>query len=158
MRSRDPGRLESIRAAHGTRRGASSPRTEDYLEVIAELVELKGYAATLDISRYMSVSAPSVTKMLRRLDEGGYLDYEKYRGIRLTRRGARVAESVRRRHGMLLEFLQMLGVGGDAANQDAEGIEHHLNRETIAQLGKFVTFLRANPRVLEGFRGPRATP
>ena len=48
-------------------------RMEDYLEVIAELVDLKGYATTLDISRYMDVSAPSVTKMLHRLDDEKYL-------------------------------------------------------------------------------------
>ena len=57
-------RLESIKAAHKSSHGASSVRMEDYLEVIAELVDLKGYATTLDISRYMDVSAPSVTKML----------------------------------------------------------------------------------------------
>ena len=53
-------RLESIKAAHKSSHGASSVRMEDYLEVIAELVDLKGYATTLDISRYMDVSAPSV--------------------------------------------------------------------------------------------------
>lgn len=150
------GRLESIRAAHESRRGAPGARAEDYLEVIYELVELKGYAATLDISRHMGVSAPSATRMLQRLDEGGYLEYEKYRGISLTRKGAAVAESVRQRHGILLEFLGMIGVGGAAAGRDAEGIEHHLAPETVRQLRKFVAFLRANPGVLAGFRGQRA--
>ena len=54
---------------------------EDYLEVIYELVEEKGYATTVDISTYLNVSSPSVTKMVQRLDESGYLNYEKYRGI-----------------------------------------------------------------------------
>ena len=60
---------------------------EDYLEVIYELVEQKGYATTVDISTYLNVSSPSVTKMTQRLDETGYLKYEKYRGIRLTDEG-----------------------------------------------------------------------
>ncbi len=54
---------------------------EDYLEIISELVELKGYATTLDISRYMHVSAPSVTKMLQRLDENRFLEYENITGL-----------------------------------------------------------------------------
>jgi len=125
---------------------------EDYLEVIAELVELKGYATTLDISRYMNVSAPSVTKMLQRLDENGYLEYEKYHGINLTDSGTEIAESIRQKHGILLEFFEILGVGHEIANQDAEGIEHHLNPKTIKQLRKFITFLKANPKILDNFK------
>lgn len=144
-------RLESIKAAHESEKGASSTRTEDYLEVIWELVEMKGYATTLDISRYMNVSAPSVTKMLRRLDENGYLEYEKYRGINLTNKGNKTAEEISRRHGTLLEFLEILGVSREMANQDAEGIEHHMNPKTVKQLRKFVTFLKSNPRILSEF-------
>ncbi|KFM21108.1 Transcriptional regulator MntR protein [Marine Group I thaumarchaeote SCGC AAA799-B03] len=125
---------------------------EDYLEIISELVELKGYATTLDISRHMNVSAPSVTKMLQRLDEGGYLEYEKYHGINLTKKGTEVAEGIRQKHGILLEFFEILGIGYDTANQDAEGIEHHLNPKTIKQLRKFITFLKANPKIIENFK------
>ncbi len=125
---------------------------EDYLEVIAELVELKGYATTLDISRYMSVSAPSVTKMLQRLDENEYLEYEKYHGINLTQKGTNIAETIRQKHGILLEFFEILGIGHDTANQDAEGIEHYLNPKTIKQLRKFITFLKSNPKVLQNFK------
>ena len=74
MKSKNSKRLDSIKAAHRSERTQSSTRMEDYLEIISELVELKGYATTLDISRYMDVSAPSVTKMLQRLDENGFLE------------------------------------------------------------------------------------
>lgn len=125
---------------------------EDYLEVIAELVEMKGYATTLDISRYLNVSAPSVTKMLKRLDENGFLEYEKYHGINLTEKGSNIAETIRQKHGILLEFFEILGIGHDTANQDAEGIEHHLNPKTIKQLRKFITFLKSNPKILDNFK------
>jgi len=144
-------RLESIKEAHRSGKGDSNTRIEDYLEVISELVELKGYANTIDISRYMNVSAPSVTKMLQRLDENGYLEYEKYRGINLTTKGNALADAVRQKHGILLEFFMMLGIDYNVANQDAEGMEHHLNPKTIKQLRKFVTFLKANPKVLDSF-------
>ncbi len=124
---------------------------EDYLEVISELVELKGYATTLDISRYMNVSAPSVTKMLQRLDEGKYLEYEKYHGINLTAKGNQIADGIRQKHGILLEFFEILGIGHETANQDVEGIEHYLNPKTIRQLRKFITFLKSNPKVLQNF-------
>jgi len=152
MKSKDSKRLDSIKAAHQLERTRSSSRMEDYLEIIGELVELKGYATTLDISRYMHVSAPSVTKMLQRLDENGFLEYEKYHGINLTDKGIQVAEGIRQKHGILLEFFEILGVGYETANQDAEGIEHHLNPKTIKQLRKFITFLKANPKIIDNFK------
>ena len=124
---------------------------EDYLEVISELVEMKGYATTLDISRYMNVSAPSVTKMLKKLDGRGYLEYEKYHGINLTKKGNQIANTVKQKHSILLEFFEILGIGRETANRDAEGIEHHLNPKTIRQLRKFITFLKSNPKLLERF-------
>ena len=152
MKVKKSKRLESIKAAHKIEKTQSSSRMEDYLEIIAELVELKGYATTLDISRYMNVSAPSVTKMLQRLDEGKFLEYEKYHGINLTKKGIQFAEGIRQNHGILLEFFEILGVGYDTANQDTEGIEHHLNPKTIKQLRKFITFLKANPKIIDNFK------
>ncbi len=152
MKAKNSKRLESIKAAHELEKTKSSSRMEDYLEIISELVELKGYATTLDISRYMNVSAPSVTKMLQRLDEGGFLEYEKYHGINLTKKGTDIAEGIRQNHGILLEFFEILGVGYDTANQDTEGIEHHLNPKTIKQLRKFITFLKSNPKIIDNFK------
>ena len=110
MKPKNSKRLDSIKAAHQSERNQSSTRMEDYLEIISELVELKGYATTLDISRYMDVSAPSVTKMLQRLDENGFLEYEKYHGINLTEKGIGIADGIRQKHGILLEFFEILGV------------------------------------------------
>ena len=150
MKNKTSRRLESIKAAHQSEKTISS-RVEDYLEVISELVDMKGYAATLDISRYMNVSAPSVTKMLKKLDGDGYLEYEKYYGINLTEKGQRIADIIKQKHGILLEFFEILGIGKEIANQDAEGIEHHLNPKTIRQIRKFVTFFKANPKVVNRF-------
>lgn len=151
MKEKRGERLESIKEAHKSAKEDYS-RMEDYLEVISELVELKGHANTIDISRYLNVSAPSVTKMLQRLDENGYLEYEKYKGINLTQKGNTVAETIRQKHGILLEFFKMLGINHEIANQDTEGIEHHLNPQTIRQLRKFIAFLKENPKILEDFQ------
>jgi len=152
MKKKTSRRLDSIKAAHESEKSVSvSDRMEDYLEVISELVDMKGYAATLDISRYMNVSAPSVTKMLKKLDADGYLEYEKYYGINLTEEGQRIADIIKQKHGILLDFFEILGIGKEIANQDAEGIEHHLNPKTIRQIRKFVTFFKANPKLMNSF-------
>ena len=58
-------RLSSIREANRTIREERTDRMEDYLEVIYELVLQKGYATTVDISDYLNVSSPSVTRMMK---------------------------------------------------------------------------------------------
>ena len=151
MLKKNSKRLESIKAAHRTKKVTSTTREEDYLEVIAELVASKGYATTLDISRVMNVSPPSVTKMLQKLDEKKYLEYEKYHGINLTSMGKQVADTIRRKHSTLLEFFEILNVGKEIANQDTEGLEHHLNAKTIRQLRKYITFLKSNPKIIKQF-------
>ena len=152
MLQKNSKRLESIKAGHKPKKASSTTREEDYLEVIAELVELKGYATTLDISRFMNVTPTSVTKMLQKLDEKKYLEYEKYHGINLTNTGKQVADSIRRKHSTLLEFFEILNIGKHIANQDTEGLEHHLSDKTIRQLRKYITFLKSNPKIIKQFR------
>lgn len=116
---------------------------EDYLEVIYELIEHKGYATTVDISSYLNVSSPSVTKMLQRLNESGHINYEKYRGISLTESGMAVAQNIHERHGVLADFLKMIGVDEETAARDAEGIEHYLHPETLKKLEEFIRLVKS---------------
>ncbi len=148
---KDTKRLDSIKAANQSIDRKTHIRREDYLEIISELVGLKGYATTLDISRHMNVSPPSVTKMLQKLDKDGYLEYEKYHGINLTSKGNHVAEAIRQKHSTLLEIFEILGIKKDIANQDAEGMEHYLNPKTIKILRKFLVFLKSNPKIIDEF-------
>ncbi len=135
-------RLEAIRYANSVKKEDRTDRMEDYLEVIYELILEKGYATTIDISSYLNVSSPSVTKMMQKLDETGYLIYEKYRGIKLTNEGIRIARNIRNRHGLLAEFFMIIGVDEETANNDAEGIEHHLHPETMKKLEEFINELK----------------
>lgn len=135
-------RLEAIRYANSVKKEDRTDRMEDYLEVIYELIQEKGYATTVDISSYLNVSSPSVTKMMQKLDETRYLKYEKYRGIKLTNEGIRIARNIRNRHGLLAEFFMIIGVDEETANNDAEGIEHHLHPETMKKLEEFIHELK----------------
>lgn len=149
--SKKGNRLESIKRAHSQQNSKFSTRMEDYLEVISELVELKGYATTTDISNYMNVRPPSVTKMLRKLDEDGYIEYRKYYGLKLNPKGEKISDEIRQKHSILLEFFKIIGVNDSTANEDVEGIEHYLNPKTMKQLRKFITFLKSKPDMLETY-------
>ena len=148
-------RLESIKKVRVHENSKFTSRMEDYLEVISELIELKGYAIPMDISNYMNVSPPSVTKMLRRLDESKYIEYTKYHGLRLTSLGRTIANEIRRKHTDLLELFEMLGIDSSTANQDIEGIEHHLNPKTTKQLKKFILFLKSKPGLVSEFQSSK---
>lgn len=136
--------IESIKRVNCTQKKERTDRMEDYLEIIYELVQQKGYATSADITECLNVSAPSVTKMMRRLHTTGYLEYEKYRGIRLTQQGMDIAKNIKRKHELLTDFFKFIGVREDIANSDAEGIEHHLHAETFKRLEEF---LKANRKV-----------
>ena len=142
-------RLESIRYANHAKKVEDyrTARMEDYLEVIYELIQYKGYASTIAISEYLNVSSPSVTKMVQKLNESGHLNYEKYRGIRLTDKGILVAENIRERHGLLAEFLKIIGVDEETANKDAEGIEHHLQPKTLTKLENFIKDIKKSREI-----------
>lgn len=140
-------RLTSIREANRTIREDRTDRMEDYLEVIYELVLQKGYATTVDVSDNLNVSSPSVTRMMKKLHETGFIRYEKYRGMSLTDKGIEVAKAIRKRHGILAEFFKIIGVQDDIANEDAEGIEHHLHSETLKKLEDFVRSMKATRKM-----------
>lgn len=104
-------RLDYIRIAHNEKKDDEirTDRMEDYLEVIYELIQQKWYATTADISNYLNVSSPSVTKMVKKLDENHYLIYEKYRGLRLTTDGITIANNIQEKHSLFAEYLKMIG-------------------------------------------------
>jgi Mn-dependent DtxR family transcriptional regulator len=135
-------RLSSIRGANNARRPDCTFRMEDYLEIIYELVQQKGYATLADVAEYLNVRPPSVTTMMRRLDHSGLLNYEKYRGIRLTEKGMDIAKIIHDRHSVLSEFLKMIGVSEKIANEDAESMEHHLHPQTMHRLIELMRTLK----------------
>lgn len=124
---------------------------EDYLEVIYELLQEKGYARSVDISKYLRVKPPSVTSMLKRLDKMGFVVYTRYRGITLTARGEILARSVKERHLVIARFLRILGVDEGTANSDAEGIEHHIHKSTVDHIARFVEFVGTHESWFETF-------
>ena len=116
----------SVRLAH------ESEMAEDYVELIAELIESQGEARPIDIAARLGVKPPTVTKNISRLKSAGLVTRMRYRSIFLTDEGRALAEACRRRHRVVVAFLVSLGIDEETAERDAEGIEHHVSEATLA--------------------------
>jgi Mn-dependent DtxR family transcriptional regulator len=128
-----------------------SQSAEDYLERIYELIEEKGYARVVDIASSLDVRQASVTSMVQKLGELGYLNYEKYRGLVLTDKGREVACKIQRRHETLSRFFSLFGLDDETQKNDIEGIEHHLSAATVEVLEDLATFFEDHPETLKQF-------
>ena len=128
-------RVESFRQARRARR---LELQEDYLELIADLIDGQGEARQVDIAAALGVTQPTVAKMLKRLADGGLITQRPYRGIFLTGQGRDIAERSRERHQIVETFLLALGVSAENARIDAEGIEHHVSAETLRAFARFL--------------------
>ena len=133
-------------------RPAPTSSSEDYLERIEELIASKGYARVVDIAARLEVSQPSVTAMVKRLAEAGYLHYERYRGLAMTELGRAVAQGIRSRHATLQRCLSLLEVDEATQEQDIEGLEHCLSATTLQRLGELADFFESHPEVLKEFQ------
>jgi Mn-dependent DtxR family transcriptional regulator len=116
----------------------TTEKREDYLACILELWEKKGYARVVDIADSLAVAEPSVSAMIKRLAKKGYVKREKYRGFTLTGSGQAMAHAVHFRRRILTAFLQSLGLPQKVIIQDVHGLEHHLSKQTLKCLKRFV--------------------
>ncbi len=123
-----------------------SPNMEDYLERMYRLIRDKGFARAVDIAKALDIQPSSVTHMLQKLDEKGYVRYEKYRGVTLTETGRQIGRDMVQRHRDLSKFLRLLGVDDERIIfKDVEGIEHHLSPESMRRIRKLVSYAEENP-------------
>ena len=134
-----------------------SQSAEDYLERIHELIEAKGSAHVTDIAQSLNVGQPSVTSMVQKLADNGYLRYEKYRSITLTDEGRAVALHIRDRHIVLANFFTLFGLDDETQARDIEGIEHHLSPDTLKTLADLTTYFQQDPKTLAQFQSSRKT-
>ena len=132
-----------------------SQSAEDYLERIHELIEEKGYARVVDIASSLGVKQASVTSMVQKLGEAGYLHYEKYRGLILTEQGLAVACKIQKRHETLSRFFSLFGLDAGTQKTDIEGIEHHLSPDTVKVIADLAQFFEDHPATLKQFQKSR---
>lgn len=114
---------------------------QDYLKAIHSLGGAEGTVSPIEIADRLCVRAPSVTGMLKRLAEAGWISYESGRGARLTETGVSEARRVIRRHRLVELFLtRVLGLDWSEVDAEAEALEHaispRLEQAIAAHLGE----------------------
>ncbi|MBO0765484.1 MAG: manganese-binding transcriptional regulator MntR [Hyphomicrobiaceae bacterium] len=127
-----------------TRTAQSVALNEDYVELIADLLASSGEARPTDVARRLGVSHATAIKTIARLKREGLATGRPYRGVFLTDEGRRLATRVRTRHRLVVDVLRAMGVPAEAAEADAEGIEHHVSETTLKAFAEFLRS-RAGP-------------
>ena len=118
-------RFEHVRDAH------QRELAEDYVELIADLIEQKVEARVVDLAGCLGVTNATVNNAIQRLQRDGLVTSKPYRSIFLTEQGQELAKAARERHRVVRDFLIALGVDAQTADTDAEGIEHHVSDATL---------------------------
>ena len=120
------------------RTAQSTALLEDYVELIADLLAAGGEARPTDIARRLGVSHATVIKTVARLKREGFATSRPYRGVFLTESGEALAARMKARHRIVVDLLLAVGVPREAAEQDAEGLEHHVSEATLSAFGAFL--------------------
>lgn len=108
-----------------------STSTEEYLEALYTLTQDGKTASTSEISKWLNIAPASVTEMVKKLADTGYVKYSPYQGVTLTRKGFEQAEKMTRKHRLLERFLHdILHIGNDKVHSEACAMEHGLSDET----------------------------
>jgi DtxR family manganese transport transcriptional regulator len=139
-----PAETTQARRFGKTRTAQSTAIMEDYVELIADLLANNGEARPTDVARRLGVSHATAIKAINRLKREGLATSKPYRGVFLTQEGHDLAGRVRMRHRLVVDVLIAIGVPQEAAESDAEGIEHHVSETTLAAFGRFLSTSAGN--------------
>ena len=137
-RSDSPPLPDSKGPAARTRQDHAHELAQDYVELIADLIERQGEARLVDLARRLGVTHVTVNRAIHRLQRAGWVSTEPYRAIFLTPAGERLARESRERHELVVRFLMALGISPAVAEADAEGIEHHVSRDTLRAFRRYI--------------------
>jgi DtxR family transcriptional regulator, manganese transport regulator len=133
-----PTELTQARRFGKTRSAQSGALLEDYVELIDDLLTSNGEARPTDVARRLGVSHATAIKTIARLKRAGLATGRPYRGVFLTEDGQKLAARVRTRHRLVVDILLALGVPAEAAEADAEGIEHYVSETTLKAFAQFL--------------------
>ena len=111
---------------------------EDCTELIADLHDAQGEARMTEIASHFGVAHPTASKAIARLKREGLVVGEPYRGVFLTPAGQAMANRSRERHRLVVDLLIAVGAPPEAAEADAEGIEHYVSDATLKAFERFL--------------------
>ena len=111
---------------------------ENYLETILILKSRGLEVRSIDIVREMNLSKPSVSRAMKILKEGGFINIDADGFITLTENGTEVAERIYERHRVLTDWLIGIGVNEKTAAEDACKLEHVISDESFQALKEHI--------------------
>ncbi|BDR66061.1 DtxR family transcriptional regulator [Clostridium tetani] len=123
---------------------------EDYLEMIYRNSLISGYTRIKELSESLNIRPSSATKMVQKLSELGFVNYEKYGIVKLTKKGEDIGGFLLKRHSIIESFLKNIGVEKDIL-VNIELIEHSVTEEALEKIDLFNKFLEENGNVKERF-------
>jgi DtxR family manganese transport transcriptional regulator len=133
-----PAEIIQARRFGKARSAQSGALLEDYVELIADLLAAHGEARATEIAKRLGVTHPTALKSIARLKREGLATSRPYRGVFLTEAGRDLAARARARHRLMVKLLVSVGVPAEAAEADAEGMEHHASEATLEAFARFL--------------------
>lgn len=119
---------------------------EDYIKVIYELGGEQNRIGTKSIATALKVSSPSVSEMIKKLVGEGYIEYESYKGVKLTSYGLKEALRIKKRHLLWEVFLSnKLGYDWEDVHEEAEILEHITSPKLEELLEKYLEYPKFCP-------------
>ena len=119
---------------------------EDFLKAIYNLQRETDRVSTNALADALNITAPAVTDMAQRLVEEGTVDYLKYRGVRLTDTGERMALKILRRHRLIETYLvRDLGYQLHQIHDEAEALEHTVSDRFVEAISRKLGDPRYDP-------------
>ncbi len=145
-------KLNYLDKAHRKYKRKYTPTMEDYIEIIYELIENKGYVRPIEISKLLHVKSATVTSMLKKLHDNKLVIYEKYRGAILSKDGKELAELIVTKHKILVEFLELVTTNKLEAHTNAEKIEHYLEYSTVNKISLITKLIKEDKDIYKKFQ------
>ncbi len=145
-------KLTYLDKAHRKYKRKYTPTMEDYIEIIYELIENKGYVRPIEISKLLHVKSATVTSMLKKLHDNKLVIYEKYRGAILSNDGKELAKLIVTKHRILVEFLELVTTNKLEAHKSAEKIEHYLEYSTINRINLITKLIKEDKNIYKKFQ------
>jgi len=119
---------------------------EDYLEAIYIIGLDSKVVRVKEVAHFLEVKTPSVVDAVSKLKEVGLVQHEKYGYLELTKAGIQRAKKIHLKHEKIYKFFRdVLVVSDEVSKKDACKIEHHISRETMDNMVKFIKFIDTCP-------------
>ena len=119
---------------------------EDFLKTVYKLQRQHDPVPTSLLAQELGIKPPSVTEMAKKLADHGLLEYERYKGLRLTEPGKRIALEVVRHHRLIEMYLtEALGYSWDEVHEEADRLEHVISEQFEARIAKALGYPNHDP-------------